>query len=354
MSIPAVYHFVWIGQTFPYYARLAVESVLTTQPAARVVVHTVGLGRAGDPELEACAGYTRVAVQALDVDELFAAIPEGREIAELYSRCADVEPRARGNLLRYALLYRWGGVYLDCDVLVRGDLSDFLAHQAFVGVEQVWRDNQVWIRDGLTLSVLPSAVRFTTAWLLDRIDARWMGGRRWFDRLTLPLAQRDAAVRPNNAVLGAAPESAFIRQLLQEALKTDPGRPLALGTGLLARVLREHLPGEVENDVYLAPPEAFFAVPPSRSFRLFEGRAPVLPAASVLVHLVASNHRQLLEDISDAPANPSDLTLFAALARQVRAAAARLPRSLVENSGEGSGRVADGVGVAAPGDGAAA
>jgi Glycosyltransferase sugar-binding region containing DXD motif len=84
---------------------------------------------------------------------------------------------ARSNLLRYALLYERGGVYVDFDVLVRKPLADLGGGRAFVGSEQVWAFDQARVEGKWRASMLPATVGWALAWALRRADCKMNGGR---------------------------------------------------------------------------------------------------------------------------------------------------------------------------------
>ena len=90
-------------------------------------------------------------------------------------------------------------------------------------------------------------------------------------------------------MIGAAPGARFVRRLLRRAVEVDPAVRYRLGPTLISEVVAAGA-----DDVCVLPPAAFYAVPPSYSFRFFTGGARPLPPAVRVLHVVASNHGKLL------------------------------------------------------------
>lgn len=321
--IPDHYHFVWSGAQFPYFAQLAIESVLVAEPTASITLHL--FGDRPPPAQLAPLARPRVAITAFDPTDGFAELGvDGDALRALYDRIPRGAASARSNLIRYAVLARHGGIYVDCDALVIRSLSDLRHSAAFVGQERVLAIDAAWQAGVRAPAMLPAG----TAWLAGRSLARAASAVR--SRLLARLAARFEpywqATAINNAVIGAAPGAPFVRRVLGAALDSDPRVRYALGPSLLTRLVR----GRAPTDVTVLPPAAFYAVPPSYSFQFFTGglgaTAPMLPPDARVLHVVSSNHRRLLAAL-DAPtvAARSTRGVYYRAAAQIAASAARLP-----------------------------
>lgn len=322
-TIPNRFLFVWTGARFPYHCRLAVESALLADPDAEVMVATFGDRPDGRPHFEAVKQYRRVTIEDVDLAACFAGLDAP---PKAWLDILDALPRsdasARSDLVRYGLLHRLGGVYLDLDVLVLRDLRHLLHHPAFFGEERVWKVNEARVEGRIRPWMLAPTVTYGLAYALRWIDARLLGGRRLTEPLARPLDPVWSEPKLNNAVIGAAAGSPFLRRVLDGALRADPAVRYGLGPTLVTRVFRSN-----SGDVVRLPEETFFVQPPSYSFRFFHGRHPPLPDAAVLIHYVSSNHAALLDQMdADAIADPGRGALFYQLARQVARRAADLPR----------------------------
>jgi hypothetical protein len=219
------------------------------------------------------------------------------ELAEplkaLYRRIPASVRAAQADLLRYAILYDRGGIYVDFDILALHDFRHLLHHAAFIGEEQVWKVDEARIEGrrepwmvGPTLSYvaayalsrgwsLAGGRSLAGSWLVRKLDAAWSGPNL------------------NNAVLGAEPRSAWIRRLLVAALGASPTLRFALGPTLVSQAWQAD-----QSEVERLPSTAFYFEPPTYSFRFFEGLPNPLPEGALLVHYVNSNHRKQLEKLS--------------------------------------------------------
>ena len=195
-----------------------------------------------------------------------------------------VQPAARANMVRAALLYSEGGVYLDTDTITTQSLAPLRAsYGVFFGEEHV---------------VLPAHVARSIN-PLARIGALLKDGVRDICR-RMPHGWRTFrkiapyyAVSANNAVLASAPGHPFIGELLDRMVTMPKKRQLvryALGTHLLQEVARD-LRGS--DDVFVAAPDVFYPLGPEVSQHWFRSgsaddiNALLLPDTRV-VHWYAS------------------------------------------------------------------
>lgn len=291
-QIPARLIFLWTGQRFPWHARLAVESALLACPNADVELHTFGPSPEQAPHFRHLLGYARVSHHRIDLDTVFDGIGATVEQWQTLFRAIPSQAHsARSNLLRYAVLYHRGGVYLDFDVLLVRDFGALWNWEAFVGQEQVWVVDEHRVAGRLAPWMVAPTVAYVAAWLGRRADA-WLGGYDRLGRVLRPLDARWAVPNLNNAVLGAVPRAPWIRRVLEAALQADPTIRYDLGPTLVTRVWRQDPTG-----VKVLPPNFFYCEPPSYSFRFFESRPWELPAETVLLHYVSSNHSAQLREL---------------------------------------------------------
>jgi hypothetical protein len=293
---------------------LAVESAICADPAAVITIHVLGSLPCSD-DFAATIELPGVAFERIDINVLFDFTEAGatayrRLLASIPAR----SPAAVSNLVRYAILYRFGGVYLDFDVIVLRPVSDPQVIGAFVGIEQVWRHNERRVTQGLSAATLPSSAGWGLVWAVRRADSKLTGGRLRLADRSRDLDRSWTTMKMNNAVIGAPPMSPFIGQLLDRALDVNPTTRFALGPTLVDYVAR------ARRDVTILPRSRFYAVPPSESYRFFEDRTLRLPAESQLIHYVSSNHRALLSTIThDDTRFDHRPELFWLLGRRVRA-----------------------------------
>jgi Glycosyltransferase sugar-binding region containing DXD motif len=321
-AVPDRFVFVWSGPDFPYYARLAVESALIAEPDCEVEIHLLDLRPPRGVHFLQVASYDRVSIAHVNADELFAGLdaPAARYSA-LYDRIPPERRSARSNLVRYAVLHRRGGVYLDFDVIVHRDLAELRAGADFIGAERVWVVDQPRVSGRRELWMVPPTMAWATAYALRRAQARLGVAASPVEPLA-PIHRSWSAIQANNAVIGARAGSPFLRRVLAAALEVDPSVRYALGPALVDQVARQS-----PDLVSVLPPAVFYCVPPSHSFRFFSGPSFDLPEESRLIHFVHSNHRRLLARIDAAEAlRRRGRSTFFRLAAPVVEAARALPR----------------------------
>jgi Glycosyltransferase sugar-binding region containing DXD motif len=291
MAVPRRYLLVWMGPQFTYGCRLAIDSIAQADPYASIEVHVLGdAPRSGHfARLQLLA---QVAIRTVDLDELFEPLPDGRALRSLFDAIPADAASARSNLLRYALLFERGGVYVDFDVLVRSPLPHLAGGRDFIGSERVWSCDQARVEGRWTLGMLPATVGWAAARGVERIDCKVFAGAAGLARRLERVASLWSTVQANNAVIGASPRSAFIGRVLDRALDADPTVRYALGPTLVSQVATE-----APDTVAVLPEHVLYCVPPGASYRFFEDRRLVLPDDAALIHYVSSNHRSLLAGV---------------------------------------------------------
>jgi hypothetical protein len=290
MAIPARAHFCWLGASLPWAYVFAVLSASEKSGLAEIVLHHTDALEDG-ARLRALARCPRVRLRRLDpiacLRQAGRALGAGDRLAAIY-RAVD-RPAIRTDVLRAAILYLHGGVYLDLDTITTASLLPLLEARQFVGCElTVWphsvrtsRSPAVWCR-ALALDVLRKALR--------RAPRGWQMFRR-----VQGLYHRGI----NNAVMGAEAGSRLCARYLLAMVEMPLERCselYALGPDLLQDVV-DRLCGE---DVTIAEPDVFYPLPPEISahwFRVARGRPgggaavsleAVLSARTRVVHWYAS------------------------------------------------------------------
>lgn len=281
-------HFVWTGCHFPYHARLAVESAIVAEPEASIELHVVGAPPASS-DFDIVRRRAEVTTRVSSLATVFEGCPSGpAPLLDLVQRIPHRAASALSNLVRLAVLWERGGVYLDTDVLVLRPLTRPDAIRAFVGRELVWADNRRRVAGELTLADAVRSVPWAIDWTRRRLDCTLAHGATGLSAKP-PVGLR---LQVNNAVIGAPAGSPFVGAALEAAIHADPAVRYALGPSLLDDVARAH-----PDTVTLETPSHFYAVPPGQSYRFFEDRHLSLPAEAQVMHYVASNHRRLLRHL---------------------------------------------------------
>ena len=290
--IPNQYFYIWTGSSFPYLNLLAVKSLLLADDSATAVVYIVGPEPQND-NFENLRALERVSIVGIEPEAVFSQLPTDiKSAGTIFHKIPESSASARSNILRYALLYLNGGVYLDFDTVVTQPLSDLAGHQCFIGEENVWAGNGDLVAGKWWVCLYPRNLFWLTSWLLRRADSAWFSGKLHIARA---LEKTDAIwskKQPNNAVMGAVATSPFIRELLLACLDADFTVRYATGPTLVTQVAANfpHL-------VSVLPVNYFYSVAPGESFRFFADQTLTLPSEAYLIHYAASNHKKLIPTI---------------------------------------------------------
>lgn len=255
MNIPNLYHFIWIGNSKPYFLILAIQSVLLRCKESRVFLWVDNME--DDSEgLQLLKKNNRFSVQGIDIKELTEQLSkelkplflEIFDIAGSKSNLVNTKPieRSQSNLLRYLILYIHGGVYLDADTLVIKDLAPLRsASTAFFG-----KENSVWpiVKRHNPLH------RFIWAPLLEVF--RFFACKLPFGYRLNSIYRFLCSSSENNAVLGFAKQHNYLLKSFEFIAGMDKSeiiKPLRLGPFLFQRVSKIYRGAD-----YKCYPEIYF------------------------------------------------------------------------------------------------
>ncbi|MGH8220692.1 MAG: glycosyltransferase [Steroidobacteraceae bacterium] len=259
MAIPDRAHFCWIGTSLPWAYVFAILSAAERSELAEIFLHHTDAIEA-DAKRRALERCPRVRLSRLDPADCLTraghAVGVGEELLAIYRELAN--PAIKSDLLRVAILYLEGGVYLDLDTVTTASLRPLLDAPQFVGCERiVWphsvrssRSAAVWCRS-IALDLLRKGMR------------RAPGGWAMFRRVE-SLYYRGI----NNAVMGAEANSRFCALYLRAmaALPAQRRSELyALGPDLLQEVVDQFSAG----DLNIAEPQVFYPLAPEISEHWF-------------------------------------------------------------------------------------
>lgn len=285
MAIPAVAHFCWIGPRLSWASVFALISAAERGDLAEVILHHTD-GLEDGPELRALRDARRVRLSRIDPVDVLRRAGEalgpgaGEQLVEMYRRLQ--RPVVRSDILRAAVLFTQGGVYLDLDTITTRSLRPLLDTPFFLGLEYVvWpvaarqrRNPSRWLRQ-IGLDLIRKVLRSAP------------GGWRGF-RAVQGLYFQNV----NNAVMGAEAGIPLLAAYLRAMLAVPPAAqalPYALGPDLLQDVIGRATHGSL----LLHPPETFSPLPPEISEHWFRlgSTAPVeavLSKDTRVVHWYAS------------------------------------------------------------------
>ncbi|HVJ55670.1 MAG TPA: glycosyltransferase [Aliidongia sp.] len=283
MTIPARAHFCWIGASLPWAYVFAILSAAERSDLPEIILHHTDALDDG-PELQALERAPGVLLSRVDplacLSEAGHMLGVGDELVTLYLGLES--PVVRSDVLRAAILYLQGGIYLDLDTITTASLRPLLAATQFVGSEFiVWplfvrasRSPLIWARH-LALDLLRKVLR--------RMPGGWKAFRH---------VEKFYFRGVNNAVMGAEAGSPLLSDYLRAMLAVPVASRMqayALGPDLLQAVVDRYQP----DDLIVQEPRVFYPMPPRISeqwFRIAPGARSdeVLSADTRVVHWYAS------------------------------------------------------------------
>lgn len=282
--------YVWSGEDFPYVNVLSVLLVRRHHPQSEICVYVVGK-RPVTYWFGLLERIPEVRVHFISGEDVLQELPaELSGVRNTYEKLSPNAYSARSNILRYALLYLHGGIYLDFDVLVIRPFIELAELEVFAGREMVWADDEARLRGRQSIFLAPRNILWAVSHALMWLDAHLFRGHLRIAALLSPTFGMWSRLQMNNAVIGAAPHSDFVEQLLVNAVDAEVGIRYATGPTLIEFVSNMRA-ARFES----LPPSSFYSVPPGQSYRLFYDETFELPEDAFAIHYAASNHAHFVK-----------------------------------------------------------
>ncbi len=288
------------------------ESLLQTNPGAKITIHFQ------DPPDNAdwLALQKKVTFQPIDMDSLLSGLPPSMaSVVPVLQGISSGYLAGRSNILRYLILFKEGGIYLDFDTITIRDFKPLLSHPAFIGEEAVFRYDDDRVSGKFKLAIIPTGVLFGLSYALSLWNCRMLGDSYVLNALNRLLMRGWSDKKLNNAVLGCEAGSAFFARVIALIPDTNPTVKYALGPILMNRTW-DLAPGQ---DMHRLDSSYFYNIPPSQTFRFFYGPAATLPDSTFVIHWCSSNHKDLAATLTrdNLGKLSSSPTLFHMLAHKV-------------------------------------
>ena len=310
--IPLRFHFIWIGREFPFVNRLAVESVLQTHPGAKIVVHYQNPPE-NNPDWEALK--LKAEFQPIELDVWLRNLPPAlQSLGRVLEQVSASYPAGRSNILRYLILHHEGGIYLDFDTLTLKSFVPLLENPAFIGEEEVFRCDDDRVAGKYTWDFPLMGALFGLSYGLSYANTRWLKNLGVLNAANHSLMKIWTARKLNNAILGSEPGNPFFAKALELIPDTPAGMRFALGPMLMNRVYET----EAAKSIRRLDKNLFYSIPPSQTFRFFQGPANTIPDEAVAIHWCSSNHRELAPTLTREVLEKSS-TLYGRLAQKILA-----------------------------------
>jgi Glycosyltransferase sugar-binding region containing DXD motif len=262
--IPNRFHFVWFGREFPLTHALAIRSVAATCAPEAIVLHATD-DLSGQPDFDPLVGdLPAFSVRRIDIAALLDEpnLPDPGRLRQIWDQLIGARRwAALSDVLRYLVLYREGGIYLDLDTLTVRDLRPLLSEPGFCGRERILVDAAVH-RRGSPLRYLRTVPLDVARWVCSRTE-------RGIGRFARIAALYPAAI--NGAVLALPPLHPVAREALRRVPDLVPElerrRPV-IGPDLL----QDLIDGERRSDVTVFGPAHFYPLGPQMAAQIFRLR----------------------------------------------------------------------------------
>jgi hypothetical protein len=270
-AIPLRAHFVWFGAELPWVHVLAIRSAAERGGLEGVVLHHDD-DLTGARHYGALAAIEGLEMRRLDARALFGACgPFAAELGRVFARLPTAP--ARADLVRLAVLYSEGGVYLDLDTVTVRPLHPLCAEaEAFIGEERIvfpGRVRRSWNPGVRLLALARNGVRD----VLGRVPRGWA---------TFRAIERFYPRGANNAVLASAPRGRFVTRALERLVELPPheqARRFGIGPHLMQEIAPAFAPPALE----VHPPGVFYPLGPELSRHWFYLRDGAASLAEVLL-----------------------------------------------------------------------
>ncbi len=279
------FFYVWSGADFPFVNLISVSLTLKHHPNTTVDVYVVG-ARPLTAWFTVLEQIPQVNIRFISGNDIIGLLPmRMHAVGTTFNNLPPTAHSARSNILRYAILYLYGGVYLDFDVLLLRSMDALMQYEAFAGEEMVWADDEVRLRGNKSLYLAPRNILWALSHAVMWCDAHILRGQLRTASLLSPTFRAWSTYQMNNAVMGSTIGSDFIEELLVGAIESDTSIRYATGPTLIERVAR------ISSAPFTPlPSSSFYSVPPGQSYRFFYDQALELPKSAFGIHYAASNH----------------------------------------------------------------
>ncbi|MBV6645852.1 MAG: hypothetical protein KI790_10405 [Cyclobacteriaceae bacterium] len=280
-QIPKVYHFIWLGSRRPFFLIAAIKSVLVRCQDAKVILWTDD--DTNLHHIESLIKDLRFSLREIDMKKLIEAIPdefiktrvnEILNIAGTRSSMQKTNPveRSKSNLVRYLILLKYGGVYLDADTLMIKDFDMLLQESSGI----IGKENSIWpiVRrrnplHRLIWAPLLEVVRFLAVQI--PVGYKWNA-----------LYRKMCSSSENNAVMAFTAGHPYLLKCFEYITSMrheEIIRPLRLGPFLLQRVSKTY----DRDDLTTYDEPYFYPYGPMISQHFFRKRRQVESVANYMV-----------------------------------------------------------------------
>jgi hypothetical protein len=305
--IPNRVFFIWFGNKLPWAAGLAILSAKRVQNPEEILLYA-------DSEITG-DGYDLIkdvpgiALKIID-DSLFSDLNDNGLILKLFQRFR--KPALKSDLLRFALVYKYGGVYLDTDIIAVKPWDDLLKYKGFCGLEAVAFPGDLYTSSN------PFRYLFAGILYLWRLLCAYLP-QGW--RIFRP-TERFFRHSANGAILGSEPKNKMIEEFFTEISKLkekDFSVPACIGPHIVQKATKDKSSENMET----LPSAYFYPLGPDISLQYFRNGSvkhlnEILLPQTRIVHWYNSVEKKYLrQQLSKEWIEEHPTSAFAKLAQDV-------------------------------------
>jgi hypothetical protein len=305
--IPNRVFFIWFGEKLPWTAGLAILSVKQVQNPEEIVLYV-------DSEISG-DGYDLIKdVSGIELkkieDSLFSDLNDNGLIGDLFHKFK--KPASKSDLLRYVLVYKFGGVYLDADIIAIKPWNDLLQYKGFCGLEVVTFPGDMYSSSN-PFPYLLAGIRYSWRLLCAHLPQGW--------RIFRP-TERFFRHCVNEAILGSEQGNKIIEDFfvkISELREKDFSLPACVGP----HIVQKSTKNKSSENMEALPSTYFYPLGPDISLQYFRKGSvkmlnKILYPQTRIVHWYNNVERDYLhQELNQRWIEQNSTSAFAELAKNV-------------------------------------
>jgi len=251
--IPNRVFFVYLGDNLPWATGIAILSARQVQKAEETVLYIEN--EISGEGFDLIKNDKEILLKKIDESSLFSNLNDNGVCGNLYKILKS--PAAKADLLRLALLYKEGGVYLDTDTITVRPWDDLLQYKGFCGQEPLAFPQKLLdfpqVKSANPFLYLVAGFRY--AW--NFLCANAPHGEQIFR-----LAERFFNLGVSNAVLAFEAKNKLLEDAFAEICRMSQEEQIRR-FGLGPRLFQKLTENKSSEHVKVLPPAYFYPVGPS-------------------------------------------------------------------------------------------
>jgi len=257
--IPNRVFFIHLGDNLPWATGIAILSAKQVQKAEETILYLKG--EISGEGFDLIKNDSKILLRQIDEDDIFSNLGENGICGSLYKIFKSYASKA--NLLRLALLYKEGGVYLDTDTITVKPWNDLLQYKGFCGQEPLAFPQKLLdfpqVKSANPFLYLIAGFRYAWGFLCANLPHGEQVFRQTERFFNLAVSNAVFASEAKNKLI----ENAFA--IINEMDEEERLRRFRLGTRLLQQVTKN----KSSEYMKVLPPAYFYPVGPNVIHHIF-------------------------------------------------------------------------------------